>query len=126
MQALYQWQLTEYTPEHIERQFLVEEDMRKADVPYFQKLIQEIPAHIGEFDETLSPLLDRPIKQLDPIERALLWIGLYELQYVRDIPWRVVINEAVELAKQFGADQSYKYINGVLDKIARRLEDGDS
>lgn len=120
MQALYQWQYTRQTIAFIEQQFLDEEVMKGVQIAYFKELLHEISAQAGELDEELAPLLDRPIQQLNPVEHAILWIGLYELIRCPDVPWRVIINEAVEIAKIFGAQNSHKYINGVLDKAARR------
>lgn len=121
MQALYQWDVSGEDVREVEAQFIAEQDLSKADIPYFQTLLHEIPAHLHEVDEAVAPLLDRPIRELDPVERAILRIGAYELLYHPEIPFRVIINEGVELAKTFGADQSHKYVNGVLDKVAHRL-----
>jgi len=124
LQALYQWQLTKQDVPLIELQFLdnsdlaEEQDMHGADVPYFQLLLHDIPIKVSELDQMFNPFLDRDITQLDPIELAILRMGCYELNYCPEIPFKVAINEAVELAKQFGAEQSHKYINGVLDKFA--------
>ena len=120
MQALYQWQLTGQSAADIEAQFFREENMRTTDIEFFQELLHAIPDKLQTLDAQLVPLLDRPIDKVDPVERAILRIGTFELNFRPDIPWRVIINEAVELAKGFGAEQSHKYINGVLDKIARR------
>ncbi|ALG68150.1 transcription antitermination factor NusB [Beggiatoa leptomitoformis] len=122
LQALYQWLFTGQPVLSIEEQFLVDQDMSKVDVPYFRKLLHEVPLHTNDLNEKFSAFLDRPVVQLDPIEQVILWIGSYELTHCPDIPWRVAINESVELAKRFGADKSHKYINGVLDKLAHRLQ----
>ena len=119
VQALYQWQLTAQTPGQIEAHFLAEEDLQKADTAYFRELVHQIPARMAEIDTALDPLLDRPLVQVDPVERAILRIGGYELMLRPDIPYRIVLNEAVELAKIFGAEQGHRFINGVLDKLAR-------
>jgi len=118
LQALYQWRLGSQSLVLIEEQFFAEEDMQGVDLPYFQQLLHQIPKQAKELDEKLEPLLDRPLRRLDPVEHAALHIGLYELQACLEVPWKVVINEAVELAKRFGAEQSHKYINGILDKAA--------
>lgn len=118
LQALYQWQFTGQATQVIETQFLEEQEMSKVDIPYFQKLLHNIPKHVNQLDAAFTPFLDRHIAQLDPIELAILRIGCYELTYCQDVPFKVVINEAVELAKRFGAEQSHKYINGILDKLA--------
>lgn len=123
LQALYQWQMTGMDIGLIERQFMEEQPMDRVDVGYFSTLLHAIPQRIAELDEVLRPCLDRGTADLDPIEHAILRIGCYELRYRQDIPWRVVINEAVELAKKYGAEQSHKYVNGVLDKLAQGLEE---
>ncbi len=121
MQALYQWQLGGQDLGEIEVQFFQEQDMRKVDTDYFRELLHRIPATLSDLDARLTPLLDRPLKQIDPVERAILRIGAYELNSHLEIPWRAVINEAVELAKMFGAEQGHKYVNSVLDRLARDL-----
>ncbi len=121
LQALYQWQMAGQDLVEIETQFVAEHDMAKTDVVYFQALLREVPTRLDEIDGHITPHLDRALKSLDPVELAALRIGVCELAYHPDIPYRVVINEAVELTKTFGADQSHKYINGVLDKVARAL-----
>ena len=123
MQALYQWQLTHQDPHLIDAQFLAEEDMHKADIDYFQELLHQVPNRMEVLDASLAPFLDRPLEQIDPVERGILWIAVYELRCRPDIPYRVVINEAVELAKKFGAEQGHRFINGVLDKVSRELRD---
>lgn len=121
VQAIYQWQVAGQDVSQIESQFLAEQDMKKVDVAYFHELLHEVPAHLAELDTQFASFLDRPIPELDPVERAILRIGVYELKCRPDIPYRVIINEAVELAKTFGAEQSHKYVNGILDKVTRRL-----
>jgi N utilization substance protein B len=119
MQALYQWQLTGQDIGQINAQFLTERDVGDADLTYFQELLQQSALHVEAIDAALKPYLDRPPVQIDPVERAILWVAGYELLYRPDVPYRVVINEAVELAKAFGAEQGHKFINGVLDKTAK-------
>ena len=121
LQAIYQWQVTGQDLAEIERQFLEKEELAKADVGLFVELLHGIPGNLSELDRAVVPLLDRPMEQVDPVERAVLRLGTFELIHHLDIPYRVVINEAVELAKRFGADQGHRYVNGVLDKLARRL-----
>ncbi len=125
MQALYQWQMTGQNVADIEAQFLAEQDMSGAEIPYFQELLHEVPARLNELDEALAPLLSRDLGRVDPVERAVLRIGAYELSARPDVPYRVVINEAVNLAKRFGAEQGHRFINGVLDKLARRLRQAE-
>lgn len=119
LQALYQWQLAGQDSAEIERQFLEEHNMSSADLEYFAELLHQIPVQIQDLDALIEPVLDRPLVTLDPVEKAILRMGVYELTQRLDIPYRVVINEAVELAKLFGAEQSHRYINGVLDRIGR-------
>lgn len=121
MQALYQWQMAGQDVADIEKQFLAEHDLAGADLAYFSDLLHGVPRHGGDLDEHFRALLDRSVDSLDPVELAVLRIGVYELLQHPEIPYRVIINEAVELAKTFGADQSHRYINGVLDKVAREL-----
>lgn len=121
MQALYQWQMTAQNPGAIETQFLIDGEMGKTDLEFFHELLHEVPSHLDEVDSLLSPIMDRPIEQVDPVERAILRMGVYELKFRIDTPYRVVINEALELAKVYGAEQGHKYVNSVLDKVARKL-----
>lgn len=118
LQALYQWQQAGQDVQDIEVQFLTGQEMDRVDVPYFQELLRGVAMHTDEIDQVLAPLLDRKVSELDPVERAILRMGIYELQHRLEIPYRVVINEAIELAKVFGAEQSHRYVNGVLDKVA--------
>jgi N utilization substance protein B len=121
MQALYQWQMTGHDLTSLTEQFLVDQDMRKTDIAYFQELLHQILGQLDGIDKILTPFLDRPPDQVDPVERAILRIAAYELAYRLDIPYRVVINEGVEMAKKFGAEQGHRFINGVLDRIAHKL-----
>lgn len=120
LQALYQWQMANSPLLQIEREFFSDYDMKNVDVEYFRELLHNIPAQLTELDGHYIELLDRTFDELDPVERALLRIGCYELLNRIDVPYRVVLNEAVTLAKKFGATDSYKYINGVLDKVAEQ------
>ena len=121
MQALYQWQMAGATLTDIEAEFRAEYDFSHVDLAYFQALLHEIPVAVDELDAALAPLLDRSLGELDPIELTLLRMGMFELKQRIDVPYKVVINEEVALAKKFGATDSHKYINGVLDKAAREL-----
>ena len=120
VQALYQWYLSKSDPLEIEAQFH-EQNGGKIDWEYFSEVFLEIPKQQEALDKHISPLLDRELNSLDPVERALLYLGTFELASRIDIPYRVVINECVELAKTFGATDGHKYINGVLDKLAKSL-----
>lgn len=118
MQALYQWQLSGTDLVEIETQFLMSEYSKQADLDFFHELIHRIPAELDAVDQQFKPYLDRPIAELNPVELAIIRIGTYELMQRQDIPYRVIINEALELAKVFGAEEGYKYVNGILDRVA--------
>ena len=121
MQALYQWDLSGTDLPLIRRQFLENEDFSKADRKYFIELLSELPKQVDVIDSTVADYVDRPIEQLDPVERAVLRLATYELLYRPDIPYKVSINEAVQLTRKFGAEQGHAYVNGVLDKAAHKL-----
>ena len=121
MQALYQWHMAGASLSDIEAEFRADYDFSHVDLEYFQALLHGVPASVDELEAILEPLLDRRLDELDPIERTLLRMGTWELRERIDVPYKVVINEAVALAKKFGATDGHKYINGVLDKAARQL-----
>jgi N utilization substance protein B len=121
LQALYQWDLSGADLSEIEAQFREDEDFSKVDADYFHELLHEIPAGLEQVDAHFSAYLDRPVRELDPVERSLLRMASYELERHPEVPYRVVINEAINLAKKFGAEQAHKYINGVLDRVASQL-----
>ncbi|MFL3653793.1 MAG: transcription antitermination factor NusB [Halioglobus sp.] len=121
MQALYQWHMAGAAVSDIEAEFRTDYDFSNVDLEYFQALLHQIPASMDELDDAIEPLLDRKLSDLDPIELTLLRMGMYELTWRIDVPYKVVINEEVALAKKFGATDSHKYVNGVLDKAARQL-----
>ena len=121
LQALYQWYMAAASPRDIEAEFRTDYDFGAVDLEYFQALLRGVAAAAEELDACYAPLLDRKLEELDPIERSLLRMGCFELRERIDVPYRVVINEAVALARKFGAADSYKYINGVLDGLAREL-----
>lgn len=123
MQALYQWQVAGATPETILAEFLNEREVDKVDVEYFAELARDIPRQITELRAVIEPLLDRPWERVGPVERSVLLIGAYELKNCLHIPYRVVVNEGIELSKMFGADEAHRYINGVLDRLARSLRE---
>ncbi len=118
LQALYQWQMAGQSLIDIEAQFCADYDMSQVDLAYFSELLHKIPATLDTVHASFEPYLDRKLDELDPIELALLRIGCYELDQRIDVPYKVVINEAVNLAKRFGATDSHRYINGVLDRVA--------
>ena len=120
VQALYQWQMAGQNLNDIEEQFLLQPELRKAERSYFQELLHGIPSQLDTIDKALSEFADRAVDDIDPVERAILRIGVYELFNRPDVPYKVVLNEGINLAKRFGADQSHKYINSILDKIAHK------
>jgi N utilization substance protein B len=105
----------------IEAQFRVDNDMSRTDLPLFSELLRGVSSGSTELDAAFRPFLDRPLSDLDPVELSVLRIGAYELIHRPQVPYRVVINESVELAKVFGATESHKYVNGILDKLAQRV-----
>ncbi len=121
LQALYSWVLSENALSDIETHFLVEHAAEAFDREYFQTLLHEVPRHIEILETTMSPYLSRQFADLDPIELTILRISIYELKERLDVPYRVIINEGLELAKAFGSADSHKFVNGVLDKVAREL-----
>jgi N utilization substance protein B len=121
LQALYQWQISRNALSDIETQFCTEFDFSGTDLEYFQTLLHEVPKHVGELEKLFAPLLDRELKDLTPIELTVLRMGTYELAHRIDVPYKVVINEAVALTKKFGATDGYKYINGVMDRLAQQV-----
>ncbi len=118
VQGLYQWQLTDNEPADVFELILVDVNLNKTDISYLKELIIQVPRHIEEIDNSLKPKLSRKLSEVDPVERAILRIAAYELLKRIEIPYRVVINEAVEQAKTFGAEDGHKFVNGVLDKVS--------
>jgi transcription antitermination protein NusB len=121
MQALYRWQLNASPWQDVLSEFAADEEMRKADRGYFNALVTDVCGSSEALDEALAGWMDRKPKELDPVERAVLWVGVHELKTAPDVPYRVAINEAVGLAKRFGATDSHKFVNAVLDHAARAL-----
>lgn len=120
VQALYQWQMTGQNLNLIEIQFAEEDWLKAAQKSYFTELFHGVPEHLTIIDETLNQFTDRAIDLVDPVERAILRLGTYELLQRLETPYRVIINESINLAKTFGADGSHRYINGILDKVAQQ------
>lgn len=118
MQGLYEWQMSDNAPRDILNSYRQQHDLKDIDVEYFQLLLLEVPSHLQDLDQALTPHLSRPLQEVDPVELAILRLAAYELINRPDIPYRVVINEAVELAKTFGAEAGHKFVNGILDKLA--------
>jgi len=121
MQILYQSQLTGQSSDELLGQYLGSEELKGADAEYFSELVKECSARRTDLDAKIGAHADRPIEQLDPVEHAILWIGVYELSQRLDIPFKVSINEAVDLSKRFGATDGHRYINALLDKVAKEL-----
>ncbi|MBK1691585.1 transcription antitermination factor NusB [Ectothiorhodospira mobilis] len=121
MQALYQWQLTGYPAREILTQYADDPEMEKADWEYFRRLLLGVTAESAQLDAAIGPHLDRPMEQVDPVERALLRLAAYELHHCPEVPYKVVIHEAVALAKKYGAEQGHRFVNGVIDKVAAGL-----
>ena len=121
LQGLYQWLLAAEHADEIRAQLAEFKDYDQADAHYLRLLLDGVIADAAELEAAFGPVLDRPVAQLSPVERGVLLIGAYELAHVPDVPYKVVINEAVELAKSFGGADGHKYVNGVLDKLAARL-----
>ncbi len=120
LQALYQWHLTGHSVSGILKQFREEQDFSNVDTEMFTLLVRKICATQAEIDEKIEPFLDRPVTQLDVMEHVILSIGSYELLHCYETPHQVVIDEAINLAKQFGAENSHTFVNGVLDKASRQ------
>lgn len=121
LQALYQWDLTGEDVSEIDTQFRVGQEMDKVDVEYFSMLLSGCIAAVDSLDEALAPHMNIPVAECDPIERNVLRIGAFELSKRPDVPARVVINETVELAKAFGGEGGHKFVNGVIDKLAKAV-----
>lgn len=121
VQALYEWQVSGNSPKEIEQQFLIEHHSRKFDRAYFNELILGVTDQVEELDAEISPLSDRPYNEVGIVEKAVLRLGCFELKNRIDIPYRVVINEAIELTKTFGADKAHRFVNGTMDKLAESL-----
>ena len=118
VQALYSWELGGPDLQTIEVNFHLENDMSKIDTDLFKKVLYEVPENLAKIDEAYQPYLDREQDQLDPVSRAVLRIATYELLFSIEVPYKVAINEGVNLAKTFGPTDAYKFINGVLDRVA--------
>jgi transcription antitermination protein NusB len=119
LQALYQWQLGGQLGQDVLLEFLAERMRPGADVEFFKELVMQATARSTELDAVLAEFADRPVDQLDPVEHAVLLIGMYELAHRPEIPWRVVINEAVDLARRYGSSDGHRFVNALLDRAAR-------
>jgi len=121
MQALYQWHLTQENFSAIQAKFLAQEEMISVDTAYFILLVQGVLNDRDSLDNHLMEFLDRPLKELDLVELAILRLGAYELLECPEVPYKVILNESIELAKMFGATDSYKYINSILHCFAKKI-----
>ena len=120
-QALYQWLMSGNDLADIEAQFHEEQNMEKVDTDFFHKLLHEVPANVAELDKLIAKYSDRRDDELDPIEQSILRLSTYELNSCIDVPYKVVISEAITLAKMFGSDKSHAFVNSILDKLAKDL-----
>lgn len=121
VQALYSWQLSGSEIADVEYQFLAEQDTSGVDINYFRELLSGVATNSVYLDELMKPHLSRRLDELGQIEKAILRLSLYELSKRADVPYKVAINEGIELAKGFGAEDSHKFVNGVLDKVAPQI-----
>ncbi len=121
LQALYQWLMSKHELSEIETQFRVANNMDKVDIDYFCRLLYGVPKSLQAIEESFTPFLDISIESLNPIELTILRLSSYELLYCLDIPYRVVLDEAVTLAKEFGSQDGHRFVNGVLNKLAKQV-----
>ncbi|WP_272578194.1 MULTISPECIES: transcription antitermination factor NusB [unclassified Providencia] len=118
VQAIYSWQLSGNNVSDVEYEFIAEQDMSDVDVIYFRELLSGVANNAAKLDQLMAPFLSRQLEELGQVEKAILRVAMYELSYREDVPYKVAINEGIELAKVFGAEDSHKFVNGVLDKAA--------
>lgn len=121
LQAIYQWVMTHEQAHIIEAQFRATQDNGQIDMAYFSRLLQGVLDHCDRLEEQFSPFLDRSVAQLNPVERSVLLLGTYELQTCLEVPYRIVLDEAVTMAKSFGSQDGHRYVNGVLNNVAKTL-----
>lgn len=121
LQAMYQWLMSAHDINEIEVQFLSVNNMDKIDVTYFSQLIHQVPKHLQAIEDAFSPFLDRPIETLNPIELTVLRLGTYELMYCPETPYRIVLDEWVTLAREFGSIEGHRYVNGVLNNLGQQI-----
>ncbi|KAF7277636.1 hypothetical protein GWI33_002949 [Rhynchophorus ferrugineus] len=125
VQGIYEWQMSGNPVHEIEARTRADNAMHKVDIGYYHELLSQVVAQHTTLDEMLIPALDREIDALDGVELATLRLGTYELKHHLEIPYRVVLDEAIELAKHFGGADSHKYVNGVLDRVAQQLRQAE-
>ncbi len=121
VQAVYSWQMSDNSVSDVETHFLTENAKRRFEIDYFQKVLKGVTSQASSIDSAIEPHVDRPLDDIDHIEKAILRVAIFELSDCSDVPYRVVINEAIELAKLFAADDSHKFVNGVLDKAVKLI-----
>ncbi|TQV74088.1 transcription antitermination factor NusB [Aliikangiella marina] len=121
VQGIYQWHMSGAPINEIELQFLETINQNKVDIEYFREVLVNTLAKVAELDDLLTPYLEREFEEINPVELAVLRLASYELQSRMDIPYKVVINEALELSKTFGVTDGHKFVNGILDKLAKKL-----
>lgn len=121
VQAVYSWQISQNSVTDVEIGFITDNSKRRFDIEYFQQLLRGVTRNVAEIDLAISPHVDRPLDDVDHVEKAILRVAVFELSDCQEVPYRVVINEAIELAKSFGADDSHKFVNGVLDKAVKLI-----
>lgn len=125
VQALYQWQMTNEEIPVIIKQFNEDGLLEGLEFDFFKELLTEVSQSPENLDALYADYLDRSVALIDPVERAIMRMGVYELQSKVEIPYKVIINESVELAKRFGAEESHKYVNGILDNVAKQLRSAE-
>ncbi len=121
LQALYQWEITHHDIREIEANSLQDENIERVDVEYFKALLQGVGENLDSIQTYIKRYIDRPVSEIDPIEISILRMAVFELLQRPDVPYKVVLNEALELGKAFGATDGYKFVNGILDKVAREV-----
>jgi N utilization substance protein B len=126
LQALYQWLMSATDLCEIEAQFRAVNDMSKVDVDYFRRLLHDVPKHLSTLENNFAPFLDRPIQGLNPIELTVLRLSGFELLFCPEIPYRVVLDEAISLTKEFGSQDGHRYVNGVLNNLAKQARSLES
>lgn len=119
LQALYQWQMTQQEPYEIDAQFRVIQNMDRVDVEYFSAIFKGVVEHAEELDALFVGYLDREVSALNPVELVIIRLGTYELKYSLELPWKVVLDEAINMGREYGSTDGHKYVNGILNQVAR-------
>ncbi|QQX81604.1 transcription antitermination factor NusB [Shewanella sp. KX20019] len=122
VQAIYSWQLSGNNIADVEHEFLTEQNVDGVDIAYFRELLAGVATKKSQLDELITPFLVRPLDEVDPVEKAIVRLATYELTFRKDVPYKVAINEAIELAKTFGAEDGHKFVNGILDKLVAKTK----